>query len=282
MIQIESIAPLFDRYQGLIVDLWGVMHNGERLFAPAVAALAAARARGLGIVLLSNAPRRAATAQQTLSDKFGLDTGLYDALVTSGEATWQALTQPNGDPLYQRLQHQALYCVAPERDLGFGEGLTQRFVDSLEAAQALLVLGPDDGLQDTGPYEALLREARTRNLPLICANPDRVVVKGAREQICAGAIAERYEALGGAVHWHGKPYPPVYRSCLDLLGLPPRSVLAIGDSLRTDIAGANGAGIDSLWLASGIHAKTLAESSPEELADSSGSSPNYFAPSLMA
>ena len=107
MIQIESIAPLFDRYQGLIVDLWGVMHNGERLFAPAVAALAAARARGLGIVLLSNAPRRAATAQQTLSDKFGLDTGLYDALVTSGEATWQALTHPNGDPLYQRLQHQA-------------------------------------------------------------------------------------------------------------------------------------------------------------------------------
>ena len=126
-------------------------------------------------------------------------------------------------------------------------------------ADFILAIGPWDWEENAERYEAMMREGVARGIPLICANPDLIVRHGGRLVICAGTLAQRYEALGGAVRWHGKPFRSVYETCLGLLGIANRKrVLAIGDSFRTDIAGANGAGIGSLFIAGGVHADDFA------------------------
>jgi HAD superfamily hydrolase (TIGR01459 family) len=174
--------------------------------------------------------------------------------MSSGEETWQHLERRD-DPFYAALGHRCLH-IGSERDLEIREGLDLEYVDAAAEAQFILNTGPagwDDRIED---YEPLLRQALGRELPMVCANPDLVVMRGSTLHLCAGALAKWYEEAGGRVRWHGKPYCSVYDSCLRLLGIEDRSpILAIGDSLRTDIAGAAGAGIDSLLIAGGIHAE---------------------------
>jgi HAD superfamily hydrolase (TIGR01459 family) len=146
--------------------------------------------------------------------------------------------------------------MGPERDDNMLDGAGLERVDDLEAAEFLLNTGPSGWDETVEQYEPLLRAARARELPMVCANPDLVVVHRGRRSICAGAVAERYAALGGRVRWHGKPFRGVYETCFAALGIADRRrLLAVGDSLRTDIAGANGAGIDSLLVTGGIHAE---------------------------
>ena len=204
-------------------------------------------------MLLSNAPRRADDVVRRIT-AVGVPSGLYHDVMSSGEEAWQCLKRRD-DPFYAALGRRCLH-IGSERDLEIREGLDLEYVDAPEEAQFILNTGPagwDDRIED---YEPLLRKALGRGLPMVCANPDLVVMRGSTLHLCAGALAKWYEEAGGRVRWHGKPFRSVYDSCLRLLGIADRSrILAVGDSLRTDIAGAAGAGIDSLLIAGGIHAE---------------------------
>jgi HAD superfamily hydrolase (TIGR01459 family) len=250
---LAGIAALAPFYDGFILDLWGVIHDGVMPMPGAIDCLAALVERGKRIALLSNAPRRAEDVVLRIT-RIGVPTGLYHHVMSSGEEAWRHLHDRDG-PFYMALGRHCLQ-IGSDRDLGIREGLDLDFVDSVAAADFILNCGPagwDDTVED---YRPLLDEALRRRLPMICANPDLVVQHGERLALCAGALAQYYEEQGGQVRWHGKPYRSVYDSCLALLGIAERRrVLAVGDSLRTDLAGAADAGLDSLLVAGGIHAE---------------------------
>src|SRR6266849_2474592 len=249
---IDGMHALALDYDGFILDLWGVVHDGTAPFPgvlDCMGRLVEARKR---VVLLSNAPRRSDDVVRRIA-KIGVPEGLYHGVMSSGEEAWQHLARRD-DPFYAGLGRRALQ-IGSERDLEIREGLGLDFVETPSEADFILNTGPA-GWEDTiADYAPVLSAARERDLPMVCANPDLVVIHDGQPALCAGALAEEYERLGGRVRWHGKPYPSVYDSCLQLLGIAERRrILAIGDSLRTDIAGAAGAGIDALLIAGGVHA----------------------------
>jgi HAD superfamily hydrolase (TIGR01459 family) len=250
---IAGLRALAPRYDGFILDLWGVIHDGITPIPGAIESLRSLIDAGKRIVLLSNAPRRADDVVRRITT-VGVPADIYHHVMSSGEEAWQHLKQRD-DPFYASLGRRCLH-LGSERDLEIREGLDLDYVDAAAEADFILNTGPaewDDRIED---YEPLLREALGRRLPMVCANPDLVVMRGTTLHLCAGALAKWYEEAGGRVRWHGKPYHSVYDSCLRLLGIEDRSrILAIGDSLRTDIAGAAGAGIESLLIAGGIHAE---------------------------
>jgi HAD superfamily hydrolase (TIGR01459 family) len=261
---IGGIREVVLRYDGFILDLWGVIHDGVAPMPGAVECLRSLLEEGKRIALLSNAPRRADDVVRRIT-RIGVPAELYHHVMSSGEEAWQHLNRRD-DPFYAGLGRRCLH-IGSERDIEIREGLALQFVDTAEEAQFILNTGPsgwDDRIED---YELLLRAALARDLPMVCANPDLVVMHGSRLALCAGALAKWYEEAGGRVRWHGKPFRSVYDTCLDLLAIEDRSrILAVGDSLRTDIAGAAGAGLDSLLIAGGIHAEefgTVSDRAPD-------------------
>jgi HAD superfamily hydrolase (TIGR01459 family) len=249
---IRGIGALAPRYDGLILDLWGVVHDGIAPLPGALECLGALIEAGKRVVLLSNAPRRSSDVVDRIS-RIGVPAALYHDVMSSGEEAWQYLARRD-EPFYATLGRRCLH-IGSERDTGIRAGLALELVETAEEAEFILNTGPagwDDQIED---YAPLLRRALACGLPMVCANPDLVVMHGGRLALCAGALAQWYEESGGRVRWHGKPFPSVYDSCLGLLGIDDRSrILAVGDSLRTDIAGAAGASIDSLLIIGGIHA----------------------------
>ena len=247
---LRELAPYYD---GFILDLWGVIHDGVAPMPGAVDCLRSLMESDKRIILLSNAPRRADDVVRRIT-RIGVPAGLYHHVMSSGEEAWQHLRRRD-DPFYAALGRRCLH-IGSERDIEIRHGLDLEFVDTAEEAEFVLNTGPagwDDRLED---YEPILQLALDRNLPMICANPDIVVMHGNRLALCAGALAKWYEEAGGRVRWHGKPFRSVYDTCVELLGIDDCSrILAVGDSVRTDIAGAAGAGIDSLLIADGIHAE---------------------------
>src|SRR5690242_16111314 len=243
---IEGMRELAPDYDGFILDLWGVVHDGIAPFPGVLDCMGRLTEAGKRIVLLSNAPRRADDVIRRI-EKIGVPRHLYHAVMSSGEEAWQHLKKRD-EKFYASLGRRCLH-ICSERDLEMREGLDLDWVESPKEADFILNTGPAEWEDTHEDYAPVLLRARKRDLPMICANPDLVVMHGGRAALCAGAIAEDYAALGGRVRWHGKPYPSVYDSCLGLLGIADRRrILAIGDSLRTDIAGAAGAGIDSLLI----------------------------------
>src|SRR6185312_934593 len=250
---LSGLGEIDGRYDGLILDLWGVLHDGTAPFPGVVDALSRLKQAGKRLCVLSNAPRRAHLVEQRMNE-IGLVRGLYDHVHSSGEEAWQHLLRRD-DPFYAALGRRC-YHIGPARDDNMLEGVDLERVAEIEEAEFILNTGPSGWDETVEQYEALLREARARDLPMVCANPDLVVVSQGRRAICAGVVAQRYEALGGRVRWHGKPFRPVYETCFAALGIADRRrILAVGDSLRTDIAGANAAGIASLLVTGGIHAE---------------------------
>jgi len=247
---LRELAPYYD---GFILDLWGVIHDGVAPMPGAVDCLRSLMESDKRIILLSNAPRRADDVVRRIT-RIGVPAGLYHHVMSSGEEAWQHLRRRD-DPFYAALGWRCLH-IGSERDIEIRHGLDLEFVDTAEEAEFVLNTGPagwDDRLED---YEPILQLALDRNLPMICANPDIVVMHGNQLALCAGALAKWYEEAGGRVRWHGKPFRSVYDTCVELLGIDDCSrILAVGDSVRTDIAGAAGAGIDSLLIAGGIHAE---------------------------
>lgn len=283
---IDGLAAIAGRYDGFILDLWGTIHDGYRPLPGAVEAMAGLRAAGKRILILSNAPRRAANAIERM-ERIGIPGDLYDAVLTSGESANRALIARDGD-WHGRLGRRG-YLLGPPDDDSVLEGVTDERVAELAEADYVLAVGSFERTDTVADYEDLLADALARRLPMICANPDLEVLRGEVPEICAGAIAQRYEALGGDVYWHGKPHADIYRQSLALLGLDtPDRILGVGDSLRTDIAGGAAAGLDTLFITSGLEARRLGTAlgevpAPDALAAllaEADAAPTYAAPLL--
>ena len=256
MEHLTGIAPLAERYDGFVLDLWGVIHDGVNAFPHAVDCLERLRAAGKRTLLLSNVPRPN-DAAQTLMRQMGIPDDLYTDILTSGEAVRRALIEP--PDLWWAELGPRMFHLGPERDRGVFDGLAIEAVARPAEASFVLNTGPDDHRNPTelSEFEPLLQECARHRLPMICANPDLVVIRGGARVLCAGALAERYRELHGDVRSLGKPDPAIYQPVLERLGLPPERVLAVGDALHTDIAGAAGVAIDACWVLGGIHDAAL-------------------------
>jgi HAD superfamily hydrolase (TIGR01459 family) len=247
---VEHLRDLVAGVDVVLSDIWGVVHNGLASFPEACEALHTFRARGGAVILITNAPRPADSVQRQLR-KLGVADDIYDSIVSSGDLTRNFVTSRLG---------QSMYWIGPERDNSIYRGLDAKFAP-LEQADYIVCTGPfDDETESAEDYREMMMQALSRKLTLVCANPDIVVERGDRLIYCAGAIAELYRELGGDVVFYGKPHRPIYDQAIALakakLGTetPLSRVLAIGDSVRTDLAGAHAYGIDCLFVTRGIHA----------------------------
>jgi HAD superfamily hydrolase (TIGR01459 family) len=249
----DRFSPLASRYDAVLCDIWGVVHNGVAAYADACAALARFRAGGGTVILISNAPRPREWVVRSL-DRLHVPRDAYDGLVTSGDVTRAFLKGHPGD---------TVFLIGPERDHTIFDGLGVAF-GALEAADYCVCTGLyEDERETPDDYGDILARMRARSLFMVCANPDLVVERGDKLVYCAGAVADRYANLGGEVMYAGKPHRPIYQEAFAQIaaacgtGVPLARVLAIGDSVRTDLAGAAQAGIDCLFVAGGIHAEEL-------------------------
>jgi HAD superfamily hydrolase (TIGR01459 family) len=252
---ISGLGEIADRFDLVLLDLWGCVHDGVQPYPLALDCLARLKAAKKTVALLSNAPRRSAEVIARLSE-MGVDRALYTDLFSSGEATWHYLkSRPDG--LAQRLGRRVLPIMA-ERDHGMLDGLELEVVNEVAAASFLLVTGIEDAKSQASDFDAILKPAVRANLPLVCANPDLLVHRGGVEEICAGAIAERYEKFGGRVVYHGKPHKKIYDLVFRAEGVGnPARAIGVGDSFRTDVRGAAEAGAGSVLVAGGIHKMEL-------------------------
>lgn len=250
---ISGIQEVVDQYDAFVIDLWGVIHNGKKPYPWALETLKNLKALKKTTLLLSNSPRRVFASEAHLED-MGLERSLYTHIYTSGEDTHQGLKN-RPDAWHQKLGER-FYHIGPEFHYPMFSELNYQKVSSPSEADFLLMTGAE--LSHIEDYEKDLKNAIDRNLPMLCANPDRVVVSGGKIILCCGGVAEQYEKMGGDVFYHGKPYPAVYRPVFSLLGnTAPSRILAIGDSLTTDIKGAMGNGIDGALIMGGIHNEVL-------------------------
>lgn len=243
---ISGLSEVFGLYEGFILDLWGVVHDGVAPLPDTLTTLATLKKTKKKVWLLSNAPRRAFIIAGVLED-MGIATDMYDGILTSGEACWLAMQQT----LIEQWGRRCLHIGSWARDRSTYEGLDLEIVDNPARADFILNTGIEDFADTTDKYMPLLKNCVLRKLPMLCANPDKVVHIGNILAICAGALADVYAAMDGEVVYYGKPYRDVYSRCLQDMGT--RNVLAVGDSMLTDIAGATGAGLDSVLITSGIH-----------------------------
>ena len=260
---VDGLERLAERYDGFIIDVWGVLYDGGAAFPGARGALEALRRAKKRSLILSNAPRRIGVVEERLGG-IGLSPDLYGSVLTSGEETFRHMSS-RPDSAHQALGERCYDLGRPRFD-GLLDGTGVRFVDAVDQAEFILASGPRGETDAVGDYEEELQAGLALGLPMVCANPDRHVLSNGMRVLCAGSIADRYEAMGGRVIWHGKPHLAIYRRALELLDLPRDRVLAIGDNLATDIAGARAAGIDSLLVLGGIHQEVLGIS-PGDLPD---------------
>ncbi len=268
MRHLTGFAPLAESHDGFIVDLWGVIHDGIAPYGGAVDCLLRLRAASKRVVLLSNAPRRARSVQAALR-AMGLPDDAYGGILTSGDATRTALLART-DPWFAALGRRVVH-LGPMKDRDIFEDLDLEIVSDPQAADFLLNTGPDDD-EDSHPepYLPLLRRSADLGLPMLCANPDLEIVRGGKRIICAGLLSRYYEQYGGAVRSIGKPHREVYDQVCPILDLPRSRILAVGDSLATDIAGAKAADIASCWVLGGIHAEMIGNDSALAEAEAAG------------
>lgn len=245
----SGVQHLARRYPVWLCDIWGVLHNGLAAFAPAGDALTQFRAGGGRVVLLTNAPRPHGDVARQIA-QLGIGPAAYDAIITSGDVTRTLIAGYAG---------RGLVHIGPEKDRSLFAGLGAHLVPEREAEAAVCTGLVDDTHETPAAYAEQLARLKSRNLPMICANPDLVIMRGAEICYCAGAIGQAYEALGGPVAYAGKPHLPIYAEAFsraaEICGrtVSKRELLAIGDGMDTDILGAHRFGVDMLYVASGVH-----------------------------
>lgn len=252
---IDHLRTLRASFDVLLCDVWGVIHNGVAAFPEPCGALARFRADGGTVVLITNAPRPAASVREQLH-RLRIGDDVYDGIATSGDVTRHFIAAHAG---------KSAFHLGPPRDLPLFDDLDVRRV-AVEQADYIICTGLfDDETETPDHYRGLLETARARALPMVCANPDLVVERGHKMIYCAGALAELYRTLGGDVTFGGKPHAPIYEQAMAIAAArrnvmaPKARVLAVGDSVRTDLEGAHGFGIACLFVTAGIHAQELGD-----------------------
>lgn len=274
----HTFSDLATRYDGFIIDLWGVVHDGTQLYPHAKAALEFLRLQHKPVVFLSNAPRRAEAAQTNL-DRLGIPRDYYLQVITSGEVAYQALAANQG------WLGTRYYYLGPGKDENIAEGLTAYTrASTLEDADFVLNTGYEYDFQPHDDVLTLLHNLHQHQLPLLCVNPDLEVVKqDGTHMLCAGTLAAAYEAIGGTVHYVGKPHARVYDAARKAFAdhdsrFTIHTILAIGDNPLTDILGANQQNIDSLLITGGVlahHHGVLNENEARLRCEEHGAAPTY-------
>ena len=267
---VNALSEISAQYDALFVDLWGCVHNGVRAFDAANKALIEYRAGGGIVVLVTNSPRPRAQVEQQLAD-FGVARDAWDSIASSGDSARSAL--------FLGAVGQKIYFIGTDAELPFFEPL--KLIDDpiqishvpIEEAEGIVCTGlpTADGTPDD--VRAPLLYAKQKGLKLLCANPDIIVDRGDKREWCAGAVAQAYSEMGGTSLYFGKPHAPIYdlaRRRLSAIrpNIPDDRILAIGDGITTDIQGAIGEGIDSLFITGGLAAKetaTVTQPDPEKL-----------------
>jgi HAD superfamily hydrolase (TIGR01459 family) len=255
------LSAVADRYDVILCDVWGVVHDGLRARPEACAALATFRGGGGTVVLISNSPRPAKAVEAQL-DQVGVPHAAWDAFVTSGDLTAAEIGRRGA----RRIVH-----IGPPRDHALFAPLGVDLVDTADAELAVVTGLDDDETETPEDYRGRLAALHAHGLVMICANPDRVVERGDRLIWCAGALADLYVGLGGEVVYAGKPYPAIYQAALRLAaerrGVPVAEgrVLAVGDGVATDVAGAIAAGLPCLFVSGGIHGRELGDPPAPEI-----------------
>lgn len=253
--RISGLSEIVGDYRYVLCDAWGVVHNGARAYPAAAEALTRCRESGRAVLIITNAPRPKAQVVAQFT-RFGVDHAAFDDIVTSGEAARDYLAARPGIRVFH---------LGPERDMPIYEGLDIALTDDSRAELISCTGLIDDEAETPDDYALRLARWRDDSLPLLCANPDKIVERGDRLVWCAGAIAERYAAIGGETIVLGKPHAPIYATALArfeaLAGGPVdrRAILAIGDAVETDLRGAAGFGLDVLFVTAGIHAAAYGE-----------------------
>jgi HAD superfamily hydrolase (TIGR01459 family) len=287
---------MFSKYDYFLIDLWGVVHDGLELYPGVIEALRALNAANKKIIFISNAPRRAEVVQAILA-KFRIIPGMYEAVITSGEVAYLEL-KTNPDLYSDRWMEKRYFYLGPDKDANVLMGLgMQRIGDPLKAA-FICCTGFEEDNQTAKDILPLLQRIAAAKVPLLCLNPDMLVVRQSKNAeppekiLCAGEIAKAHIGLGGKVHYFGKPYARIYDHSIKILerseGKPidKSKILAIGDGIETDIKGAAAYGIDSLFITGGILAAQLATQLAGELKAGAGAgglaSPSNLPPSILA
>jgi HAD superfamily hydrolase (TIGR01459 family) len=241
----KGIADFTDAYDFFLIDIWGVLHDGNNAYPGAADAMRYLQSKGKTALLLSNSPNRASRVVEKVLNPIGIPADTYQYIMTSGEAAHDYMAQHHAG--------QNVYTFWDDENPTALEHLDiNRVYDINEADFIYASLIPYNAQSDT--YDAVLKAAHARDIPFICGNPDRVVVNGGTLHLCVGSLAEAYENAGGRVVWFGKPFRPIYDQAWETLGKPDKSkILAIGDGLLTDVGGANTFGCDVVWNVEGIH-----------------------------
>ncbi len=255
---IGSLDEISDGYTTILCDVWGVVHNGVAAFGDACEALQRARRAGTTVVLITNAPRPRGDVEAQM-DRLGVPRDAYDRVVTSGDVTRKLIAEGP-----RRVFH-----IGPDRDASLYDGLDIELVEEFEASVAVCTGLVDDETETPEDYAEMLLRLRSRNLAMICANPDIVVERGDRLLFCAGALARDFAQLGGRTMIAGKPHRPIYEAALAAASgiagaqVIPEKTLAIGDGVLTDIKGAADFGLDALYISGGIHAGEYGGADPD-------------------
>ena len=251
---IDSLLSVTATFDVAVLDQWGVLHDGVTPYPQTNQTLRALNDAGKAVVVLSNSGKRADLNQKRIAD-VGVSVDVIAHVMTSGEAVWLDLTRPPS-PSASRLL-LPLCAAANDAATWLGEATNLSFTQDVTAADALLLMGlPDNSPADM--HDALFEKALARDLPCLCSNPDKLGIRGDGMVLSPGQLADRYEKMGGTVHWYGKPYPAVYDAVKRLFPeVPPERFLMVGDSLEHDIAGGNRAGFQTAFIRGGIHAQAF-------------------------